>query len=251
MRLFDIQGRAIVVTGGASGIGAGKVDGLLLAGARVAIWDLPGPALEDVAARLDDRGIIVPCDITDAEQLAKAVRLSEAELGPIRGCFANAGVGGPRKAVLEYEAADWQKVLRINIEGTLMTLRAVGRAMVASGQQGAMVATASLAARSGAARSAAYAASKAAVLSLVNAMAVELARHRIRVHALLPGWIETGMTRGALATRQMEEKVLTRIPMKRWGQPDDSAGLAVYLMSDASSYQTGGSFVVDGGYSLY
>ncbi|KQZ76525.1 hypothetical protein ASE06_07010 [Sphingopyxis sp. Root214] len=251
--LFDLTGRAIVVTGAASGIGIGMVEGLTNAGARVAGWDLPGPALEQLQLRLADKGqgIAVPCDIRDEKDVAVALDTTVAALGPVTGCFANAGIGGPRKSVANSSVDDWQPVLRTNVEGTLLTLRAVAQSMIAAQCSGTLVGTSSLAAESGAAGSAAYGASKGAVQSLMRALAVELAPHGIRAHSILPGWIETNMTATGLADQRIIDNVLRRIPMSRWGSPSDFSGLAVYLMSDASRYQTGGSFVVDGGYSIF
>lgn len=251
--MFDLTGRAIVVTGAASGIGRGIVDGLTNAGARVAGWDLPGPALDELQLRLVDQGqgIAVPCDIREEKGVALALHTTVAALGPVSGCFANAGIGGPRKSVVNCGVEDWQPVLRTNIEGTLLTLRAVAKSMIASRSTGTLVGTSSLAAESGAAGSAAYGASKGATQSLMRALAVELAPHGIRAHSILPGWIETDMTANGLADQRIIDSVLRRIPMRRWGSPSDFEGLAVYLMSDASRYQTGGSFVVDGGYSIF
>lgn len=251
--LFDLTDRAIVVTGAASGIGIGIVEGLTNAGARVAGWDLPGRALEQLRLRLADQGqgIAVPCDIRCEKDVVAALDATVCALGPVSGCFANAGIGGPRKSLVNASVDDWQPVLRTNVEGTLLTLRAIARSMIAEQCGGTLVGTSSLAAESGAADSAAYGASKGAVQSLMRALAVELAPYGIRAHSILPGWIETDMTATALADQRIVENVLRRIPMRRWGSPSDFAGLAVYLMSDASRYQTGGSFVVDGGYSIF
>jgi hypothetical protein len=123
--------------------------------------------------------------------------------------------------------------------------------MVARGGGGVLVGTASLAAIEAAPRSEHYAATKGGVISMVRAMAVEFARHGIRAHAILPGWIETNMTANAVATEEFRTKVLPRVPMRRWGTGEDFGGIAVYLMSAASRYHTGDTFVIDGGYSLF
>ncbi len=114
-----------------------------------------------------------------------------------------------------------------------------------------LVATASLAALMGAARNEHYGASKGAVISMVRGLAVEYARHGIRAHAVLPGWVETEMTADAFANERFAANVKPRIPMRRWGTPEDFSAVAVYLMSSASSWHTGDSFVIDGGYSLF
>ena len=123
--------------------------------------------------------------------------------------------------------------------------------MVGHGQGGALVGTASLAAISGAARSEHYAATKGGLISMARALAVELARHRIRAHSILPGWIETEMTASAIGNEKFAASVLPRIPARRWGTGADFGGIAVYLMSSASSYHTGDTFLIDGGYSLF
>ena len=123
--------------------------------------------------------------------------------------------------------------------------------MVERGGGGSLVGTASIAAIEGAARNQHYAASKGGLVSMIRALAVELARHGIRANAILPGWIETDMTARSVADERFRAAVLPRIPMRRWGRGADFGGVAVYLMSDASAYHTGDTLVVDGGYSLF
>jgi NAD(P)-dependent dehydrogenase (short-subunit alcohol dehydrogenase family) len=123
--------------------------------------------------------------------------------------------------------------------------------MVARGDGGVLVGTASLAAIEAAARSEHYAATKGGMISMVRAMAVEFARYNVRAHAILPGWIETNMTANAVSNPKFAGNVMPRIPMRRWGTGDDFGGIAVYLMSSAGKYHTGDTFVIDGGYSLF
>jgi NAD(P)-dependent dehydrogenase (short-subunit alcohol dehydrogenase family) len=123
--------------------------------------------------------------------------------------------------------------------------------LVERGGGGSLVATASLAAIEGAARNAHYGATKGALVAMTRALAVELARHGIRANAILPGWIETAMTAGNVADERFSGAVLPRIPARRWGQPADFGGIAVYLASDASAYHSGDCLVIDGGYSLF
>jgi NAD(P)-dependent dehydrogenase (short-subunit alcohol dehydrogenase family) len=123
--------------------------------------------------------------------------------------------------------------------------------MVERGGGGSLVATASLAAIEGAARNAHYGATKGALVAMIRALAVEMARHGIRANAILPGWIETAMTAGNVADERFSSAVLPRIPARRWGQPADFGGIAVYLASNASAYHSGDCLVIDGGYSLF
>jgi NAD(P)-dependent dehydrogenase (short-subunit alcohol dehydrogenase family) len=148
-------------------------------------------------------------------------------------------------------ADEWHRVLRINLDGVFFTLRAAARHMVERGGGGSLAVTSSLAAIEGQARGQHYAATKGAVISMIRALAVEHARHGIRANAILPGWIETPMTDRLFAWEPMQKKVFPRIPIRRWGEARDFGGLAVYLASDASSYHTGDTLVVDGGYSIF
>lgn len=123
--------------------------------------------------------------------------------------------------------------------------------MIERGAGGSLIATASTAAVEGAARNSHYGASKGAVTSYVRALAVELARYRIRVNSVLPGWIESDMTAGVFGEAKFANAVLPRIPLRRWGTADDFGGIAVYLASEASSYMTGADLLIDGGYTKF
>ena len=123
--------------------------------------------------------------------------------------------------------------------------------MVAQGQGGSLVVTASTAAIEGAARNSHYGASKGAVASFVRAIAMELARHQIRANSILPGWIETEMTEASTTSDKFAKAVMPRIPARRWGDMDDFGGIAVYLASHASRYHTGEQFIIDGGYTKF
>ena len=153
--------------------------------------------------------------------------------------------------VTEMSTEEWHRVLRVNLDGAFYTFRAAARHMVERGGGGALVGTASLAAIEGAPRSEHYAATKGAMISMIRALAVEFARYGVRANAILPGWIETDMTANAIGNAKFAGNVLPRIPMRRWGTKEDFAGIAVYLMSDASGYHTGDSFVIDGAYTIF
>jgi NAD(P)-dependent dehydrogenase (short-subunit alcohol dehydrogenase family) len=146
---------------------------------------------------------------------------------------------------------EFRRVQRVNVEGVFLTFRAAARHMVQQGRGGSLVATASTAAVEGAARNSHYGASKDAVTAMVRALAVELARHKIRVNSILPGWIETDMTEQSMGNPEFAEAVMPRIPARRWGSIEDFGGIAVYLASDASAYATGEQFLIDGGYTKF
>jgi NAD(P)-dependent dehydrogenase (short-subunit alcohol dehydrogenase family) len=253
---FDLTGKVAVVTGGNSGIGLGMARAVAEAGADVAIWGTSAGKNASAKAGLAGTGrkiVALECDVGDEAAVEAAFAETLAQLGRVDGCFANAGVAGRANApsFTHMAAGEWRRVLRVNLDGAFFTLRAAARHMVERGGGGALVATASLAAIEGAARSEHYAATKGGLISMIRALAVEFARHGVRANAILPGWIETGMTAAAIGNEKFAGNVLPRIPMRRWGEGDDFGGIAVYLMSSASSYHTGDTFLIDGGYALF
>ncbi|HYF57694.1 MAG TPA: SDR family oxidoreductase [Burkholderiaceae bacterium] len=254
---FDLSGRGVVVTGGNGGIGYGMARALLAAGASVAIWgsnpDKTAKAKASLAAEAPDASRVhaFVADVGDEAQVESTFAASVAALGRVDACFANAGVSSKGIPMLEMSLEEFRRVQRINVEGVFLTFRAAARHMAERGEGGALVATASTAALEGAARNSHYGASKGAVTSYVRALAVELARHRIRVNSILPGWIVTEMTERSVANEKFAGAVMPRIPARRWGGIDDFGGIAVYLASDASAYTTGEQFVIDGGYTKF
>lgn len=253
-RPFDLAGKVALVTGGNSGIGLGMAQALAEAGADVAIWGTNAAKNAEAVAALSATGVRVHteiCDVGDEAAVDRAFAGTLATLGRVDACFANAGTYGRKGKFVELDSAEWHRVTRVNLDGAFYTLRAAARHMVERGGGGSLVGTASLAAIEGAARNTQYAATKGAMVAVIRALAVELARHGIRANAVLPGWIETAMTARSVGDEKFAGAVLPRIPARRWGTGADFGGLAVYLASDASTYHTGDCLVVDGGYSLY
>jgi NAD(P)-dependent dehydrogenase (short-subunit alcohol dehydrogenase family) len=254
-RPFDLTGKVALVTGGNSGIGLGMARACAEAGADVAIWGRnagKNAAAAATLARSGRRVLALECDVSDEAAVDAAFARTLATLGRVDGCFANAGVSGGRAtAFLDIAGEEWRRVLKVNLDGAFFTLRAAARHMVARGGGGSLVGTASLAAVEGAARNEHYAASKGGLIAMIRALAVEFARHGVRANAILPGWIETDMTANAIGNEKFVRNVLARIPVRRWGTGDDFGGIAVYLMSSASAYHTGDTFLIDGGYAVY
>ena len=254
---FDLTGQGAVVTGGNGGIGYGMARALLAAGASVAVWgsnpDKTAKAKASLAAECGDASRVhaFVCDVGDEAQVEASFAASVAALGRVDACFANAGVSSKGTPMIEMSLDEFRRVQRINVEGVFLTFRAAARHMAAHGQGGSLVATASTAAVEGAARNSHYGASKGAVTSMVRALAVELARHRIRVNSILPGWIVTDMTEKSVQNEKFAGAVLPRIPARRWGEIDDFGGIAVYLASRAAGYTTGEQFIIDGGYTKF
>ena len=255
-RPFDLTGKVALVTGGNSGIGLGMARAVAQAGADVAIWGT-NPAKNAAAkSELATTGreiVTLECDVSDEQAVETAFGETLRLLGRVDGCFANAGVSGRSgtTSFSEMSAAEWRRVLKVNLDGAFFTFRAAARHMIERDGGGALVGTASLAAIEGAPRSEHYAATKGGLISMIRSLAVEFARHGVRANAILPGWIETNMTADAIGNEKFAKNVLPRIPMRRWGEGDDFGGIAVYLMSSASRYHTGDTFLIDGGYALF
>jgi NAD(P)-dependent dehydrogenase (short-subunit alcohol dehydrogenase family) len=252
---FDLTGKVALVTGGNGGIGLGMADALAEAGADICIWGTNPKKNEAATAQLKRHGRKVHAqivDVGDEQQVEAGFAEAIKMMGHIDNCVANSGVSGRGKgAILEMTYEEWRRVLRVNLDGVFFTFRGAARHMVERGRGGSLVAMASTAAIEGAARSSHYGASKGGVTAMVRALSVELARYKISVNSVLPGWIETEMTANAFGNEKFAANVMPRIPQRRWGTGADFGPIAVYLASDAASYTTGRDFVIDGGYTLF
>lgn len=251
---FDLRGHTAVITGGNRGIGLGIARQLAMAGADVAIWsrdpEVNARAVATLAAHGGRcRGYV--CDVSDEQQVETAMTATVRDLGPVGSMFANAGRGGSVVPFTQTTLNEWNSVLDVNLRGVFLAFRAAAASMISAGTGGSLVATSSVATIHGAPRGSAYAASKGAIDALVKALAVELARHGIRANSLVPGWIEVERTAEAYERPEFQAHVLRRIPVRRWGNPDDVGRTAVFLASSAASYLTGTSIVIDGGYTVF
>jgi NAD(P)-dependent dehydrogenase (short-subunit alcohol dehydrogenase family) len=260
MTAFDLTGKVAVITGGNGGIGLGMAEGLVEAGCAVHIWgrnpEKNQQALQQLRAKKGGRAEALAVDISDQAAIEAAFGKTLDLFGRVDGCFANAGVGGGgRRSFLDRTQDDWHELMATNLDGAVMTLQVAGRHMVERAGKGdpggRLVATSSMASLYGTQKNEHYAASKAALNAITKAVAVELARYRVTAHAILPGWIKTDMTERVFNDDKFVGAVIPRIPLRRFGDGKDFAGIAVYIMSDASAYHTGGLFVIDGGYGLF
>jgi NAD(P)-dependent dehydrogenase (short-subunit alcohol dehydrogenase family) len=253
--LFDLAGRHAVVTGGGSGIGLAMARGLGEAGATVSLWGRRVERLDEARAELEARGVTAhrqQVDVSVESQVRAAMDEAVRLMGAVDVVVVNAGMSPAPTRFTESTTDDFRTVVGTNLEGAYTTMREAARVM--SGPDatgGSMIAVSSLAAIEGAGRNQAYGATKGGLVAMANGAAVELARHGIRVNSVLPGWIATDMTAEGQASDAFSAAVIPRVPLRRWGDPDDFAGIAVYLASDASRYQTGSSVVIDGGYSIF
>jgi 2-dehydro-3-deoxy-D-gluconate 5-dehydrogenase len=251
MKLFDLSGRVAVVTGGNGGIGLGMAKGMAQAGAAIVVAgrqaDKNAAAVKEIEA-LGAKASAVAVDVKDEASVTAMVAQAVARFGRLDILVNNAGMS-IRKPPHEYTLAEWQQVIDINLTGAFLCSHAAYPAMVKAGG-GKMINIGSMMSIFGAPYAAAYAASKGGIVQMSKAMATAWAKDNIQVNAILPGWIDTDLTKAARQQVQgLHERVLARTPAGRWGVPDDFAGTAVFLASAASDFVTGAALAVDGGYS--
>lgn len=252
---FDLSGRIALVTGASQGLGRRFAQVLAEHGAAVGLAARQVERLEELRRSLAQdgaRAVAVAMDVTSTGAIEAALDQVEAALGPIDILINNAGVA-VSKGVLEQTEADWDRVLDTNLKGAFFTAQAVAKRMVARDPKpasgGVIVNVASVLALQVVGHLAPYAASKGGLWQLTRAMALELARHGVRVNALAPGYVETEINRDFLAT-EAGQRLRQRIPQRRFGAPEDLDGALLLLASDASRYMTGSIIVVDGGLLL-
>jgi 2-deoxy-D-gluconate 3-dehydrogenase len=251
MKLFDLTGRVAVVTGGNGGIGLGMAKGLAQAGAAIVVAgrqaDKNAAAVKEIEA-LGAKASAVAVDVKDEASVNAMIAQAVAQFGRLDILVNNAGMS-IRKPPQDYTLAEWQQVIDINLTGAFLCSHAAYPAMVKAGG-GKMINIGSMMSIFGAPYAAAYAASKGGIVQMSKAMATAWAKDNIQVNAILPGWIDTDLTKAARQQVQgLHERVLARTPAGRWGMPDDFAGTAVFLASAASDFVTGAALAVDGGYS--
>ena len=246
---FDLSGRVALVTGASQGLGRRFAEVLAGRGAAVGLAARQTgklAELERAIAAAGGRVASVALDVTDCSGIEHAVAAVEDALGPIDVLINNAGVA-VSKSVLEQTEADWDRVIDTNLKGAFFVAQAVAKRMVERGG-GNIVNIASVLALGVIGHLAPYAASKGGLWQLTRTMALELARHDIRVNALAPGYIVTEINREFLEAAG--ERLKKRIPQRRFGTPEDLDGALLFLASDASRYMTGGIIVLDGGLLL-
>ena len=254
---FNLTGKVALVTGGNGGIGLGMADAMAQSGADIVIWGTNEAKNDSAMKSLGAHGKRVSArrvNIANEQEVIDGMKAAVAEMGRLDCVVANAGIGGGAP-IQDMTTELFHEVHAVNEDGVFWTFREAARHMIdrakSGDANGSLVVVASTAGIEGAARNAAYGASKGAVMSMARALAVELARYGVRVNSIAPGWIATDMTAGAQNSPVFAEKVIPRVPARRWGKPEDFGGIAVYLASDASSYHTGETFIIDGGYTKF
>lgn len=256
--IFDLSEKVALITGGNGGIGLGMAKGLAECGANIAIWGRNKEKNEESKNLLSKYSIEVKTyevDVSQEKEVINNVKSVLNDFGRIDSVFANAGMNVFGGSFEEMDTDAYRKVLSVNLDGVFFTLRETTKHMVERAKDGdiggSVVGVASLAGIEGAAKTQPYSASKGGIISMIKGIAVEHARYGIRANTILPGWIATDMTTINQNNQKFTDKVISRVPMRRWGEPKDFCGIAAYLASDASAYHSGDMFIVDGGYAIF
>ncbi len=247
----SLAGRTALVTGASRGIGRAVALGFARAGADLALAARDQAALAEVAAEvaaLGRRAVVVPVDVTDREAVRAMVVTAIRELAGLDVLVNNAGGSALATSFTALRLSGWDKLMRLNVDSVLVACQEAGAHMLERGH-GSVVNVASVAALAGTPGLAPYGASKAAVVSLTRSLAMEWGHAGVRVNALCPGWTATDLSAGLWADPDASARLMARVPLGRWAQPEEMVGPALFLASDASSYMTGQTLVVDGGLS--
>ena len=246
---ISLQGRGALVTGASSGLGRAFAGMLARAGAAVALAARRRDSLEHVRHEIEQTGgkaVAVDMDVTNARSVAEGIREATKQLGRLDVLVNNAGVT-LTKPFLDLDEAEWDRQLDTNLKGSFLVAQAAARVMREQDTGGAIVNIASILGLRVAGQIAAYLSSKAGIVHLTRGMALELARHRIRVNALCPGYIETDFNRAFFAS-YTGRALVKRIPQRRLGQAAELEGPLLLMCSDAGSYMTGAVLAVEGGH---
>jgi NAD(P)-dependent dehydrogenase (short-subunit alcohol dehydrogenase family) len=249
MALSGLQGKVAVVTGAADGIGAATARRLSREGVRLALVDVRIEPLEALASELGAEAIALQADVSSVKDVERYSTAALEHYGRIDIAMLNAGIASAHLSVADASVEDFDRVIATNLRGCFLTMRAAIRAMLAREGGGAIVATASMLALQGGPLFGPYTASKHGILGLVRSAALELGARGIRVNALCPGYVDTAMLRAA--EQEQADPAAAREAMQkfnafgRYGQPEEMAAMAVWLLSDEASYCSGSAFSVD------
>ncbi|PKN67800.1 MAG: 2-deoxy-D-gluconate 3-dehydrogenase [Chloroflexi bacterium HGW-Chloroflexi-5] len=249
MNMFDLTGKKAIVTGGASGLGRGLVEGLHEAGAEVAIIDITDQvdAVANEICKSGAKAFGVKGNLRDREQLRQAFQAAVAKLGDTVDILVNCAGIQRRNPCLDFTAQDWDDVIEVNLTATFLLSQLAGKIM-AKKNKGKIINIASVLSTFGGYTVPAYASTKGGVAQLTKAFSNELSSIGINVNAIAPGYMATPLNTALIEDKERNAKILARIPAARWGTPDDMKGLVVFLASDASNYVNGAIIPVDGGY---
>jgi len=248
--MFELIGKIAMVTGASRGIGKAVARGFAVAGADLILVSRNFSALDGLAKEIEDLGrkaLPVSADIGNAEGIPKVIDDALKVFPRIDILVNNAGISPVLKKAEEVTLTEWEEIVRVNLTGTFLFCQAVGRVMIQQGS-GKIINMISVGAVVGFPRQIAYCATKGGILQLTKVLAIEWTRYNIQVNAIGPAYLETELTKGMRESKVISEDLLRKTPMGRFGKPEEIVGAAIYLASDASSYVTGQTLFVDGGW---
>ena len=248
MSEFDLTGKVAVVTGAGRGIGRAIAEGLARHGAHVVLTGRTEATLADAAAAIGEAASVQVADVAREPDVLALRDTVLARGGRIDVLVNNAGINPIFRGIERISLEDWQSIIDINLTGTFLCCKHLGGAMVEQGA-GSIINVSSVAGHVGLLRSVPYCASKGGVEMLTRALALDWAKRGVRVNTLAPGWVDTDLTHGLLEHDTHGRRLLDHTPMGRFATPGDMVGAAVFLASDASSYMTGQSLLIDGGWT--
>ena len=252
MALFDLTGKSAFVTGASRGIGQSIAVALADAGADVALVARSADGLADTAeaiGALGRKAFVIPADVTSQEEVAAAVTAAIDQLGQVDIVINNAGGSNFMVSFRDLRLAGWEKLIRLNLDSAVYVCHAFAGHLLDRGQ-GTVINVASVAGVAASPLLSPYGAAKAGLISLTKTLAAEWARDGVRVNALCPGWTATDLNRNLWQDPAAGPATVATVPMGRWAAPEEMAGPAVFLASDASSYMTGQVLIVDGGQTI-
>lgn len=241
-----LENKVAIVTGAASGIGKAIAEKFINEGARVVFSDVNGD--ESLVAGYGDKALFVKCNVAKSEEVESLIAKAVTHFGQLDIMVNNAGIGG-LGGILEVTDENWDKTIGINLTGVMFGMRAAAKVMKEKGINGAIINMSSILGKVGFAGAIAYCAAKGGVVQLTHAGALDLAALKIRVNAIAPGFITTGMTKDILENKQFNDLVVGSTPLGHVGEVSDIANAAVYLASDEAKYVTGEILYVDGGWT--
>jgi 2-dehydro-3-deoxy-L-rhamnonate dehydrogenase (NAD+) len=248
MNQIDLNGHVAIVTGGAQGIGLAVLERFAASGATVVIWDLDEDLAEETAAGVQGNVHARKVDVTDYAEVEAAAKAAEGAHGPIDILVTSAGIAGPNRKTWDYPLDAWERIMRINLDGTFHCCRAVAPSMIAQAY-GRIVTIASIAGKEGNPNASAYSASKAAVISLTKSLGKELAEYDIAVNAITPAAARTRIF-DQMAPEHIEF-MLSKIPRARFVEPREIAAMVAWLASAENTFTTGAVFDLSGGRATY
>jgi NAD(P)-dependent dehydrogenase (short-subunit alcohol dehydrogenase family) len=250
--MFNLTGKVALITGGNGGLGLAFARGMVKSGAAVAIWgrneSKNTEAVEELLA-MGGNVAAFQCDVLNEDNVASAFSATLEKFGKVDICIANAGGGGFRGLSHQVGSKVWRAAIDLNVTSVTNTFAPVTEHLLTRGEGGKLMVTSSAAALMGFANAAGYSTTKAAVIGLVKALAVELGRANIQVNAILPGFVETEMS--LTTPKEFQDACLRRSALGRIGTFEDMEGIAVFLASNNSDYMTGQALVIDGGHTIF